>query len=55
MLFVRNPTGISHSPEEHAEEADVEAGALALTDVLADLTSSSTANGSASRAHPTPQ
>ena len=22
MLFVRNPTGVSHSPEEHAEESD---------------------------------
>ena len=37
MLFVRNPTGISHSPEEHAEDADCEAGAAALADVLADL------------------
>jgi beta-ureidopropionase / N-carbamoyl-L-amino-acid hydrolase len=38
MLFVRNPSGISHSPDEHAEEADTEAGALALADVLAELT-----------------
>lgn len=37
MLFVRNPTGVSHSPEEHAEDADCEAGAAALADVLADL------------------
>jgi N-carbamoyl-L-amino-acid hydrolase len=37
MLFVRNPTGISHSPEEHAEDADCEAGAAALADVLAEL------------------
>ena len=37
MLFVRNPTGISHSPEEHAEDADCEAGGTALADVLADL------------------
>ena len=37
MLFVRNPTGISHSPEEHAEDADCEAGAAALADVLAGL------------------
>jgi len=37
MLFVRNPTGISHSPEEHAEDADCAAGAAALTDVLEDL------------------
>ncbi len=38
MLFVRNPTGISHSPHEHAEEADCLAGVTALADVLADLT-----------------
>ncbi|HWH26640.1 MAG TPA: allantoate amidohydrolase [Pseudolysinimonas sp.] len=37
MLFVRNPSGISHSPEEYAEDADAEAGAVALADVLADL------------------
>jgi N-carbamoyl-L-amino-acid hydrolase len=37
MLFVRNPTGISHSPAEHAEMADCEAGVAALTAVLADL------------------
>ena len=34
MLFVRNPTGISHSPEEHVERDDAEAGATALADVL---------------------
>lgn len=34
MLFVRNPTGVSHSPEEHAEEADAEAGVAALTAVV---------------------
>jgi N-carbamoyl-L-amino-acid hydrolase len=38
MLFVRNPTGVSHSPAEHAERADCLAGVAALTDVLADLT-----------------
>jgi N-carbamoyl-L-amino-acid hydrolase len=38
MLFVRNPTGISHSPAEHAEDADCEAGVKALADVLGDLT-----------------
>jgi N-carbamoyl-L-amino-acid hydrolase len=38
MLFVRNPTGISHSPAEHAEDADCEAGVEALADVLGDLT-----------------
>jgi beta-ureidopropionase / N-carbamoyl-L-amino-acid hydrolase len=37
MLFVRNPTGISHSPAEHAEPADCEAGVAALAAVLADL------------------
>jgi beta-ureidopropionase / N-carbamoyl-L-amino-acid hydrolase len=37
MLFVRNPTGISHSPAEFAEEADCDAGVRALTAVLADL------------------
>ena len=26
MLFVRNPTGVSHSPAELAEEADCDAG-----------------------------
>jgi N-carbamoyl-L-amino-acid hydrolase len=38
MLFVRNPSGVSHSPEEYAEPADAEAGAEALAAVLADLT-----------------
>ena len=37
MLFVRNPTGVSHSPVELAEEADCRAGVAALTTVLADL------------------
>lgn len=37
MLFVRNPTGISHSPDEHAELADCLAGAEALAAVLEDL------------------
>ena len=39
MLFVRNPTGISHAPEEYVEDADAEAGAVALADVLQDLAS----------------
>lgn len=34
MLFVRNPTGVSHSPEEHAEESDAAAGVAALTAVV---------------------
>lgn len=37
MLFVRNPTGVSHSPAEHAEPDDCEAGVTALAAVLADL------------------
>lgn len=37
MLFVRNPTGISHSPAEHAEPDDCRAGVEALSAVLADL------------------
>lgn len=44
MLFVRNPSGISHSPEEHAEPADSEAGAEALAAVLADLTAQDQGN-----------
>ena len=38
MLFVRNPTGISHSPEEFAELGDCAAGVRALADVLRELT-----------------
>ncbi len=34
MLFVRNPTGISHAPEEHAERDDCLAGVNALADAL---------------------
>ncbi|MDN5915354.1 MAG: allantoate amidohydrolase [Pseudonocardia sp.] len=37
MLHVRNPTGISHAPQEHAEDDDVSHGARALADVLAEL------------------
>ncbi len=37
MLFVRNPTGISHSPAEFAEQDDCLAGVAALTAVVADL------------------
>ncbi|MET0446928.1 MAG: M20/M25/M40 family metallo-hydrolase, partial [Aeromicrobium sp.] len=39
MLFARNPTGVSHSPEERIDDADAEAGAAALADVLQDLLS----------------
>ena len=37
MLFVRNPTGVSHAPSERAEPADCETGARALAAVLAEL------------------
>ncbi|WP_457464591.1 allantoate amidohydrolase [Streptomyces sp. TE5632] len=37
MMFVRNPTGVSHSPAEHADEDDCVAGVLALADVLEGL------------------
>jgi N-carbamoyl-L-amino-acid hydrolase len=37
MLFVRNPTGVSHSPAEHAEPDDCAAGVAALTRVIEDL------------------
>jgi N-carbamoyl-L-amino-acid hydrolase len=37
MLFVRNPTGVSHSPAEHADRADCEAGVTALAAVLEEL------------------
>ncbi|UUX60690.1 allantoate amidohydrolase [Glutamicibacter halophytocola] len=37
MIFVRNPNGISHSPEEYVEDADAELGAAALADSLASL------------------
>ncbi len=37
MLFVRNPTGVSHSPAETAELGDCLAGVSALADVLTKL------------------
>jgi N-carbamoyl-L-amino-acid hydrolase len=37
MLFVRNPTGVSHSPAEYAEMDDCLAGVDALAAVLKDL------------------
>jgi N-carbamoyl-L-amino-acid hydrolase len=39
MLFVRNPTGVSHSPDEHASTDDCLAGVEALADCLEDLVS----------------
>ena len=35
--FVRNPTGVSHSPDEFAERDDCLLGVDALATVLADL------------------
>jgi N-carbamoyl-L-amino-acid hydrolase len=37
MLFVRNPSGVSHSPAEHADPGDCAAGVAALAAVLEDL------------------
>jgi N-carbamoyl-L-amino-acid hydrolase len=37
MLFVRNPTGVSHSPAEHAATEDCLLGVEALADTLALL------------------
>ncbi len=37
MIFVRNPTGTSHSPAEHAEPADCVTGIRALAAVLEEL------------------
>jgi N-carbamoyl-L-amino-acid hydrolase len=37
MLFVRNPTGVSHAPAEQASLADCVAGVAALASVLEDL------------------
>ncbi|MDH6462846.1 N-carbamoyl-L-amino-acid hydrolase [Micromonospora sp. A200] len=37
MLFVRNPTGVSHSPAESASDADCAAGVTALARVLQEL------------------
>jgi N-carbamoyl-L-amino-acid hydrolase len=37
MLFVRNPTGVSHAPGENARDEDCEAGARALAATLREL------------------
>jgi N-carbamoyl-L-amino-acid hydrolase len=37
MLFVRNPTGVSHAPAEYASPEDCLAGVVALADVLEEL------------------
>ena len=39
MLYVRNPTGVSHSPEEFAEASDCHRGVEALTTVVEGLAS----------------
>ena len=39
MIFVRNPTGASHTPAERAEDDDIDTGDRALAAVLADLVS----------------
>jgi len=42
MMFVRNPTGLSHAPGEHARTTDCLAGVAALTRVIADLAGADT-------------
>jgi N-carbamoyl-L-amino-acid hydrolase len=37
MVFVRNPSGVSHSPAEHVVDEDAETGAQALADALSAL------------------
>ncbi|MFF1831638.1 allantoate amidohydrolase [Paenarthrobacter sp. NPDC058040] len=37
MVFVRNPSGISHSPEEYVADEDASSGATALANVLEGL------------------
>ncbi len=37
MLFVRNPSGVSHAPAEHAELTDCETGVAALAAVVEEM------------------
>lgn len=37
MLFIRNPTGASHTPAEHADTADCLVGIRVLADILEEL------------------
>lgn len=37
MIYVRNPSGVSHAPQEHVEDEDAELGVLALADALEEL------------------
>src|SRR4029079_14445649 len=48
MVFVRNPTGVSHSPAEFAEQADCRAGVEALASREPALTGGRATGGSAS-------
>jgi N-carbamoyl-L-amino-acid hydrolase len=50
MIFVRNPSGVSHSPAEFAERPDCLAGVSALTAVLADLAGTESAGPDAAAA-----
>lgn len=50
MVFVRNPTGVSHSPAETASTADCLAGVDALADVLAELAGAAPGTGPAASA-----
>ncbi len=45
MLFVRNPTGVSHAPAESAADEDCRAGVGALAAVLANLAGAQKARG----------
>jgi N-carbamoyl-L-amino-acid hydrolase len=45
MLFVRNPSGLSHTPAEHAETADCLAGVAATAEVVAELAGSGASEG----------
>ncbi len=50
MLYVRNPTGVSHAPEEACEDDDARAGVAALVSVLENELGVPTTGGAAS--HP---
>ncbi|MGL4178716.1 MAG: allantoate amidohydrolase [Dermatophilaceae bacterium] len=52
MLYVRNPTGVSHSPDEWASADDCLTGIGALTEVVADLAGPGPALREASPRHP---
>jgi N-carbamoyl-L-amino-acid hydrolase len=45
MVFVRNPTGVSHSPSEHVDDDDADTGADALAAVLHQLLGPDCATG----------